>query len=149
MITTGIPGRVKFLNGNPSVPEAGGLRYIIQIVGTDGKYPEKELSIQKRWPKVSQQYRQFYLEKHGKLMTGEVQSVQVQSDTIVVNMIAIADGKLNLDALSKCFNKIIEINKIETGSIHMAKLASAKEWKDVEKLLQALTKAGLNVTIYQ
>lgn len=149
MITSGIPGRIKYINGSVSVPEAGGLRYILQFVGENGVYPEKEIAVNKRWPKVSQQYRQLYLEKHGKLTVGNTQTVAVQSDTIVVNMIVLSNNKLDLNSLNKCLENIININKTDTGSIHIAKYGTVKQWKDIEKSLGLLTKAGLNVVVYQ
>lgn len=149
MITSGIPGRVKYIDGNVSVPEAGGLRYILQLVDESGVYPEKELSVKKRWPKVEQQYRQLYLEKHGKLSLGQLQAITVQSDTVVINMIVISENKLKTESLNKCLEDVIKLNKIDTGSVHIKKYGTVKQWKDIEKSLDLLTKAGINTTVYQ
>ncbi len=146
MITKGLPGRVKYINGDASVPEAGGLRYILQPASTDGTLFECA-SVKKRWPKVSQLCRQLFLDRNGKLVTGDIQIINVQSDTVVINMISFNDKKL--ESLDKCFDKIINLNKTDTGCVHINKLKTASQWKLVEKLLENLTKAGVNVTVYQ
>ena len=146
----GVPGRVKYMEGNVAIPEAGGLRYIVQILDTSGEYPETDsaLAIKKRWPAVENSYKQLYRAKFGKLTKGEIHLLTVQSDTVVVLTIAVEKGKIDTKSLADCFTKLAKDAAYDSGSVHMAK--HSKGWKGVEKAINdVLVKSGINVTVYQ
>ncbi len=82
-----INGRLKYRVGDVTVPESAGTRFIIHVVNNIGAYGAGVSgAIAKRWPKVEQEYRKWFWSQNN-FKLGEIQCVQVQSDTIVVNMI--------------------------------------------------------------
>lgn len=146
----GISGRIKYMKGSSTVPEAGGLRYILQLNNNQGKYTDTTVS--KRWPAVESAYKQWYRKTFGKLPLGVVQSTTVQSDTIVVSMLVTEDESTkvkDLEALEKCLVEVAKQASYDGATAHIQKF-KFKNWEAVEKLLKdTLVKAGVNVTVYE
>ncbi len=146
----GIPGRLKYMVGSAVVPEAGGLRFILNTVNEAGEYSgefAKELA--KRWPAVQKMYRQWYIASFGKLQLGKNQSVTVQSDTIVINMVVDVEGKVDFDALEKSLAEIASKAAFEGATVHLPVLGTKKNKKKLDELLtKTLIKQGVNTTVY-
>jgi hypothetical protein len=157
-----IPGMLKYTEGPPTLPKSPGLRYIIQILNNHGQYLGSIANlIANRWPAVETNYRRWYRENYGRLKLGSIQTNQVQSDTIVINMIA-ADGTeedddgnppLKYEALEQCLGEVGKEVSYNNGSIHLSRIGinddTGGDWGVVEGLLvEQLIKRGINVTIY-
>ena len=149
-------GRFKTIKGEATVPESAGLRYVLQICDNQGvSNDDASRQLYARWPGVETSYRTWYRNSFGKWEGGETKTLQVQSDTIVVHMVAVLPGrpgakkpKLNKEALRKCLDAVGKEASYNSGSIHLNKTA-AKEWKVIEELLtEQLLRRGLNVTVY-
>ena len=155
-------GRLKVTVGSAIIPESAGLRYILQIVNDHGQHVgtfSKQIS--KRWPAVETNYRQAYRLSNGQLKLGSVQFVQVQSDIIVVNMVAAHGSEedednvppIRYDALERCLDQVGQEIAYNRGSVHIPRFGvidiSGSEWERVEPLLvNQLLKRGINVTVY-
>jgi hypothetical protein len=142
-------GLLKYAKGTPDVPTTGGFRYIIQPVNEQGTTDlTKPL---KRWPSAQSDYRLWYRNSFGTIKPGSIKTIQVQSDTVVVNA-AIFDknDKLDMKALELALDaagKEISYNK---GNAHIAKFCANEEWTQVEQLItNQLLKRTINVTIYE
>jgi hypothetical protein len=145
-------GRLKITEGDASIPESGGMRYIIQICGDNGKGEQNRLSA--RWPAVDSSYRIWYRSSFNKMSDwiGQIKTAQVQSDTVIVHMLARTGDKQKLDeeGLRKALDATGKEVTYNSGSVHMNKAGTAREWKTVEKLIkEQLLRRGINVTIYQ
>lgn len=135
-------GRLKEVIGTPAAPSSGGVCYIIQLVDDSGKYNGIT-----RWPAVESGYKMWYVSSFGKMSYGEIKTVAVQSDTSVINCLAIKDGNLLEDALNNSLDlagRVIATNG--EGSVHIAKTEPYAVFKKAveEKLL----KRGINVFMY-
>ena len=153
-------GILKFVKGDATQPQASNLRYILQIVNNEGKYGAGfSGALSKRWPKVESEYKQWWREKYGKLVMGEIQTIQILSDLSVINMVAQKgvvssenpkpiDYKALKACLSKAGTKMAEFN----ASVHIPRLGcglAQGSWEEVEPLIDAeLLKRGFNVTVY-
>jgi O-acetyl-ADP-ribose deacetylase (regulator of RNase III) len=154
-------GLLRFATGDASKPIAGGFMYIVQVCNDEGKYGAGfSGALAKRWPAVESNYRQWWRNKFGKLELGDIQVIQVQSDTCVINMIGQhgvgEDEKgaapIRYDALEQALSKAgIEVSN-NKGSIHMPRIGcglAGGEWEKVEPLItEQLLKRGINVTVY-
>jgi len=145
-------GRMKVAEGDASIPESGGMRYIIQLCGDQGESIQDRVTT--RWPAVDATYRTWYRASFGKMddWLGQIKTAQVQSDTVVVHLLARTGDKAKLDeeALRKGFDATGKEVAYNSGSVHLNKSGTAKEWKTVEKLVkEQLLRRGINVTVYQ
>ena len=144
-----LKGEFKRRNGSSSMPHAGGHRIIINLCNDSGDVWEKTAAtypVEKRWPKCGQEYRRWYLSQyHFKL--GEVQEVNVQSDTCLANVIVFqADGSLDEEALTKAIDRIGEMAYDYNSSVH---IQQTQPWDKIEgALIEKIIKRGKNVTVY-
>lgn len=154
-----IPGTLKYVVGDATVPSVGGQRIIVQVNNDEGRYGAGlSGAISKRWPKVEQEYRRWHRSQH-KFVLGEIQTIRVQSDTVVVNMIAQRgikktkkDCPLQYDALEKCLNQVGALAADEGASVHSGRFGAGLaggDWDKVESLIvKYIIKRGISVTIY-
>jgi O-acetyl-ADP-ribose deacetylase (regulator of RNase III) len=156
-----LPGRLKYVKGDCTIPESGGHRMIIQINNDLGVYGAGlSGAISKRWPIVAQEYRRWYRGQTN-FKGGQVQEVTVQSDTSVVNMIAqhgimsqasTDDPPIKYDQLAQCLDKVAAIAKENSSSIHTGRIGAGLaggDWAIIEKMIvEKLINKGINVTIY-
>lgn len=166
------PGRLKYMTGDATQPHGAGHQLIIHICNLEGKWGAGfVLSLSKRWKQPEQQYRLWYRSQgtsQQKFQLGEIQTVEVQSEIAVVNMLAQryvgvnnnGELPLSLEALDKCLIKVAKEAKERNSSIHAPRLGaglaagsksgySVEVWTKVEELLiKRLTTQGINVTIY-
>ena len=153
---------LKYKLGNALEPEETGLKYIIHVCNDIGAYGSGFVAaIANKWPIAKLAYLQWYKAKIS-FALGQVQFVQVESDIVIVNMIAQhligydEDGGpcIRYQALEECLNKVA--NKIsETGGCvicpyKMGSERSGGRWEEVEKLLtKCLVDKNINVTAYE
>lgn len=150
-------GRLKTIApGDATVPESAGLRYILQLCSDNGENDDdfsRKLAL--RWPSVTDSYKTWYRNSFGKWEGGEIKTIQVQSDTVVVHMIAYKRSrsgakkpKLDKEALRKCLDAVGKEASDNNGTVHLPKTDS-RSWKGIEDLLtEQLLRRGLNVTVY-
>jgi len=151
------PGRLKYKTGDATVPESAGHRLIIHVCNNEGKWGAGfVLAVSKRWIKPEQEYRRWFRSRN-MFKLGEIQEVGVQSDTIIINMVA-QDGvyqkpdgtpPIDYDALEQCLDKVGELAVREGSSIHMPRIAcglAGGSWDKVEPLIiERIIKRGVNV----
>ena len=123
-------GLLRFVTGDATQPKGSNLRYVLQIVNDEGKYGAGfSGALARRWPKVESEYRKWWRERFGKLQLGDIQSIQILSDLVVINMVAqkgivSAENPKPIDykalqvCLAKAGNEISEFN----ASVHMPRI---------------------------
>jgi O-acetyl-ADP-ribose deacetylase (regulator of RNase III) len=154
------PGLLRYVEGDATVPISAGHRLIIHVCNDIGKWGSGfVLALSKRWAKTKEEYKMWYISQNN-FKLGEVQEVSVQSDTIVVNMIAQhgigkdEDGNppIRYDALEKCLDQVGELACDYRSRIHGPRFGADRacgDWEKIEKLIkERLIKRGINVTIY-
>ena len=147
MLTGIIPGRVKFLDGDATLPMAGGHRVLINLVNVNGEWSGDDFSqkLSKRWPIVQSEYRRSYLGQRD-FKLGNIQEIRVRSDFSVLNLICI-DESGNLVDLDECLEKAAVIIKDVGSSVH---IPLDYRWEEIggEDAVDLLVKKGINVTFY-
>lgn len=159
-----LPGRLKYIKGDATNPEGGSLRFILQINNDAGGYGAGfSGAISKRWPQVEKEYRRLYRSTANPtsmiMPLGKIQPVTVQSDTVVINMIAQRGFKndsevppIRLEALETCLNQVGEMAQKDGASIHAPRIGcglAGGKWESIEPLLKKhIISRGINVTIY-
>lgn len=163
-----IPGRLKYVTGDATIPESAGHRLIIHVCNSVGAWGAGfVLALSKRWKKTEEEYRRWFRSQTN-FNLGEIQAVNVQSDTTVVNMLAqhgigideAGQIPLRYDALETCLDKVGELAVTSGSSIHAprfgAGLSAGKTsgydpevWAKIENMIvDKLIRRGINVTIY-
>lgn len=164
-----MPGILRYRVGNVTIPEAGGFRIIIQIVNDLGVIGAGVSgAISKRWPLITQEYKKWYRSQTN-FKGGQVQEIQVQSDTSIVNMIVQhgitaqtnpSDPPIRYEQLAECLEKVAILAKNSSASVHAPRIGAGlaancssgfdpEVWAKIEQLLiEKLVNKGINVTIY-
>ena len=156
----GLQGRLKYVVGDATIPMSAGHRIIIHVCNDVGKFGKGfAAALGKRWKKPENEYRRWY-RSQSMFKLGEVQTINVQSDTMIVNMIAQHDIKpdedgtppIRYDALKKCLSQVGELAQDQGSSIHAGRFGAGNaggNWEEIEKLIiQELVMRGLKVIIY-
>lgn len=144
------PGRIKYVKGDVNIPESAGLRYILVLCNDKGTMEKHASSTVSRWPATESSYRSWYRSSFGKMKEwkGQIKTSQVQSDTIIVHMLAVLDEKLDKKAFSACLDAAGREVAYNNGNIHIAKIS--EDWEELEKIItEQLLKRGMNVTVYE
>lgn len=150
-------GKLKHVVGDALLPEAVGTRYVIHICNDIGAWGAGFTgAVTARWKTPELQYRTAFSNRP--LPLGDVQFVSVQSDLVIVNMIAQhgigTDGvRVDYDALKTCLDKVSKHVKDEgNGTIHSPRIGAGLgggDWDAVESILNdKLVEKGLNVWVY-
>lgn len=140
-------GRLKEFSGDASKPESAGLRFIAVLV-SDNKANTDGGTIFKKWKASEDSYKMWYNNSFGKmnLWLGNVNSTQVQSDTVVVQLLCKHNEEIDYTALEKAIDLLGKEAAKESGSVHLNKM---ENWDVVSKIIEAkLLKRGLNVNVY-
>lgn len=140
-------GKLKYVKGSASEPKSGDNRVIINIVDKSGEW-EEDLSkkISAKWPKVKESYRGWF-RGQVKFNLGEIQTVQIQSDTVVVNCLAKQNGKVDLVSLTKCLTSLGKEVELTKANLHMDSLN--EDWDKVQEIItKAILSKGLSLNVY-
>lgn len=159
-----MPGRIKYIKGDATMPESGGLRFVLQVNNDEGKYGAGfSGAVSRRWPQVEKEYRNFYRMSANpttlRMPLGKIQTVPVQSDITVINMIAqrgIANNKesspIRYDALEDCIKQVGELAQRDGASIHAPRIGcglAGGTWEEIEPMIiKHFVARGANVIIY-
>lgn len=162
------PGLLRYKEGDATIPVSAGHRLIIHICNDIGGWGRGfVVALSKRWKKPEEEYRKWFRGQNN-FKLGEIQPVEVQSDTTVINMIAQRDivsdengvPPLRVDALASCLDKVGELAIRNGSSVHAPRIGAGlaagvangydkDTWVVVESLIiEKLIKRGVNVTIY-
>jgi hypothetical protein len=145
-------GILKIIKGDATLPQGSNNRYILQVVNNSGKYSldpkDFPAKLSRRWPKVESEYRQWWRERYGKLKPGDIQTIQILSDMVVVNMVAQEpDGQIDLKALQQCLSKAGEDASQFNSAVH---IPMTEDWEKIEPIIeQEILKRGISVTVYE
>lgn len=151
MLTGIVPGRLKKIDSDASLPEAGGHRIIVNFVSTSGNWPEGGFckNLERRWLAAKNEYRQGYrAQRYFKL--GMIQEVNIRSDMTVANVLAYElqneEEVLNIDAVKDGLKNVADLAAYNGSSVHIHKDES---WDNIAELVEdAIIKKGINVTLY-
>lgn len=154
------PGLLRYKVGDATNPHGGGHKLLIHVCNDIGAWGAGfVMALSKRWAKPQDEYRRWYRSQN-KFKLGEIQSVDVQSDIAVINMIAQrdigvgADGTppIRYDALRMCLDKVGELAYQKNSSVHAPRFGcglAKGNWDEIEPLVKELIICrGINVTIY-
>lgn len=143
-------GRLKEFSGDLSIPESAGNRFVLVLV-SDEKKDTDGGSVYSRWGAAEREYKIWYNNSFGKMneWLGQIKTVQVQSDTTVANLLCKHGTKIDYEALEKCLDAVGKEAANASGTIHMNKIGTGKNWKKVQGMIEELLlKRGLNVNVY-
>lgn len=154
-------GKLKYVKGEASEPLPDKHRLILHLVPNSGVLTNTiSVAICKRYPIVEKEYKLWYRSQN-KFTGGNIQSIMCQSDLMVVNMIAQhgimsqkkpGDPPIQYDQLEACLNKVAEIAKENSSSIHCPRIGaglSGGSWEEIEKLLdKCILSKNINITVY-
>lgn len=142
-----IAGRFKTINGDSSLPIAAGHRIIVNLCGTDGEWKKSSTKLGKRWEKIKLSYARWFRSQN-KFTTGQLQEVNVQSDTCLINAIVYnEENELDEDALTTAIDKIGNLAKEYSSSVHINK--TDDNWQTIEtQFIEKIIKRGVNVSVY-
>lgn len=141
-------GKFRTAQGEITVPENSGLRLVLNPVDLSMKLVlpmNKQLT--SKWAKPRESAKSWMASRE-KFVLGEVQSVAVQSDVWVMNMLVLdAEGALNKDALASAVKKVVATAKAEQASLHVNQ--NVLEMGELKSLLQTeAIENGVNVYLY-
>lgn len=141
-----------YVVGDATYPRASGNKIVAHVVNDAGRWGAGfVLAISKRWPEPRASYVRWHgwHLRHGdgvpKFGLGEVQFVQVETDTWVANMVAqVGVGELNgppirYDALHECLKKVAEFAKASQASVHAPRIGcglAGGSWSRVGLLVE-------------
>lgn len=154
MLTGIIPGTLKYVEGDATLPSGGGHRMLIHIVNDSGELTgEFADSITKRWPSVKSNYRLWYRSQRN-FKQGQIQSINIQSDLTVISMLTQTkcehEESIVLDHLKNCLNQIAVMAKEFGSSVHISDTDIKSDRSDELKsvIIKSLIEKGINVYIY-
>ena len=145
-----VKGKIKDLKGSILLPETAGLRFVLSLTNTAGK-PESPLYplFDKRWRKVKEDARSWYVNKTGAYKLGAINHTAVQSDTWVIHLLCQDDNLVtNIDALKECLKHVVAMAKAEKAGIHISNLL-VKEIPELRDLSKVFVEQGINVYFYE
>lgn len=146
----GTKGKVKVISGSVLNPEMAGLRFVLNAVNTAGKVdsPLEDL-IDKKWKKVKAEVRGWFVNKTGAYKLGAVNTVAVQSDVWVLNMLCKDEhSAMSAQGLETCLSEVAKMAKTEQASVHISNLL-LKEMPDGQTLVNKhFVDNGLLVCLY-
>ena len=145
-------GKLKFIDGSILAPHHAGLRFVLSINNMGGKTNDHPLypTFDKKWKKVKEEAKGWYVNKTGEYKLGATYITAVQSDTWVIHMLCQdEDLKTNTSALEDCLKKVCSTAKYEQASIHVSNLLTAAVPELQDLLTKYLVEKGINVSIYK
>lgn len=144
-------GKTKTIKGSILNPEVAGLRFILTLNNLLGTASCPLLPIfDKRWKKVREEGRGWYVARTGAYKLGALKITAVQSDTWVIHCL-VQDEKLqvNVESLETCLKEICKLSKYEKGSVHISNilLDAIPELKDL--VVKNLLEESVSVYFYE
>ncbi len=145
---------INYITGDATLPQGEGVKIIAHVCNDIGGWGRGfVLAVSKRWPQPEREYRNWHRQKRHlsqdsesvPFSLGEVQLVNVTSDTYVANMIGQHDVRFHngvppvrygaiREALRTLSSKAILMN----ASIHMPRIGSGLaggDWREIERII--------------
>lgn len=143
---------IRYLKGDATVPQAKGPKLIVHICNTLGGWGAGfVLAVSNRWSEPQEAYRAWHHQHSHSDATpnafglGAIQTIQVRSDTWVINMIAqegLRTGSkgppIRYNALKQCLTKVGLVASEKSASIHMPRVGcglAGGRWSEVEPII--------------
>jgi hypothetical protein len=142
-------GKTKVVNASILAPENAGLRFIINVVGQDGKFTSPlSLILAKRWAKVKED-NSYWFATQMNFKLGALNETAVASDTWAISML-VQDktGKVDPKALQVAVKKLGEKAKFEKASVHVSTLLTSSIPELEGLLITNLVEQGVSVYFY-
>lgn len=150
-----------FVKGDATKPRGGGNKIIAFVVNdaTPRWGAGFGLAIKKKWNFVQNNFIQWVEESPQNFKLGSVKNIHIDVDTSILTLISQhgygASGKprIRYSALQNCLEKLAEIAKEKSASVHMPMIGSGQaggNWTIIlEMIKETLSKKGIEVTIYE
>ncbi|WP_336689712.1 MULTISPECIES: macro domain-containing protein [unclassified Chryseobacterium] len=151
---------ILYLKGDATNPQAEGNKIIAHICNDIGGWGKGfVLAISNRWKKPENEYRKWFQDAEN-FNLGEIQTVQVQENVWVCNMIGQHKIKTNLkgispiryEAVEKCLEKLSEEAKKLNAGVHMPRIGcglAGGKWEEIEPIIErTLLKNNVEVFVY-
>lgn len=145
------PGKTKLIKGTILAPENAGLRFVLSVANLAGKAENPLYPIfDKKWKKVKEEVKGWFATKTGAYKLGAVNTIAVQSDTWVLNMLCQnEDLKIDSDSLVECLKKVCSMAKYEHATVHVSTLLLELEPNFGNLISEHLINNGISVFFYE
>jgi hypothetical protein len=142
-------GKTKVVNASILSPENAGLRFIINVVGQDGKFTSPlSLILAKRWSKVKED-NSYWFATQMNFKLGALNETATASDTWVISMLVQdKNGKVDSKALQTAVKKLGEKARYEKASVHVSTLLTSTIPELEGLLVTNLIEQGTSVYFY-
>jgi len=130
-------------------PENSGLRFVLNPMDVKATFQNSiNVTVATKWKKVREEGKAWHANQSG-FKLGEMQSVAVQSDVWVLNLVLLSESgnttKVSLDA---AFKKAAAMAKYEKASIHMSQ--DMLNYDDCKEMAtKHFIDEGINVYVYK
>jgi len=146
------PGKTKVIDGSIMAPHNAGLRFVLSITNLAGKPDGNPLYplFEKKWKRIREEARGWYVTKTGNYKLGAVNSTAVQSDTWAIHMLC-QDENLKTDTtgLEKCLKEVCKMAKYERATVHVSTLLTDAVPEMNDLLKAQLVEQGVSVYFYK
>lgn len=142
-------GKTKIINSTILAPENAGLRFILNVVGEDGKFGSPlNLLLAKKWAKVKEDNSYWFATKMN-FKLGSLNETAVASDTWTISLLVQKlNGLMDEKALQIAVKKLGEKAKYEKASVHVSTLLTSSIPALEGLLLTNLVEDGVSVYFY-
>ena len=148
-------GRIKYVKGSASRPQAGDNRTIAIFCTDTGGFEEVDRNdeLSRTWEKAKTLYRGWWRGQKG-FKTGGIQTTQIMSDTELAHLVSCVrvDGEtfFEKEATEQALDALGKHCAMNKTNVHINKCGSEKEWETIESLVaETLLKRGVHVFIYE
>ena len=148
-------GRIKYVKGSASRPQAGDNRTIAIFCTDTGGFEEVERNeeLSKTWEKAKTVYRAWWRSQKN-FKTGNFQAEQIMSDTEVAHLISCVrvdnETFFEEEATRNALDALGKHCSMNKTNVHINKCGSEKEWEVIEGLIaETLQKRGVHVFVYE
>lgn len=143
------PGKTKIVNATILAPENAGLRFILNVVGQNGKFTSPlSLLLAKRWAKVKED-NSYWFATQMNFKLGALNETATASDTWVISaLVEDKAGKVDSKALQTAIKKLGEKAKYERASVHVSTLLTSTIPELENLLVKHLLEEGVSVYFY-
>ena len=146
-----LSGRVKVINGSILAPHNAGLRFVLNIANMSGKAESPLYPLfDKKWKKVKEEVKGWFNTRTGAYKLGAVNTVSVQSDTWVLNLLCQdAEFKTDEKGLTICLKEVCKMAKYEKATVHVSTLLTQAVPEITDLLNTELVENGVSVCFYE
>jgi hypothetical protein len=144
-------GRVKVIQGSILAPHNAGLRFVLNIANMSGKAESPLYPLfDKKWKKVKEEVKGWFNTRTGAYKLGAVNTVPVQSDTWVINLLCQDEEfKTDTKGLTTCLKEVCKMAKYEKATVHISTLLTQAVPEITDLLNNELVEQGVSVYFYE